>query len=393
MITQTIRGSTLRDAMRLTREQLGEGAIVLDTREVQGDSNDGESHFEVTAAAEEPDDSAADRWAEAEEEEEAGQAPNDGDEASDASVESLWQAVVALRDQGTTATRQGAHIEEALGRIQEELREVVRELGRWRHITPEADPEARGLIANGVEPAIAAALLERARARTAPRRGLAVARPPDLASELVASLRVVPPLWAREGRMVAALTGPTGAGKTRTIVKLAAMSSFVHNRRVGIISTDVHRIGGYESLRAYCEVLRIPVRKARNPKALHHALQVYATRDLVLVDTPGCSPWNAEAIDALDESLDVSGLERHLVLPATMSAEDARVTARRFGSGGLASVMVTKVDEARGPGAVLSAPWGTGMALSHVCNGQTVPEACSAADADRIGREILGHAP
>ena len=76
----------------------------------------------------------------------------------------------------------------------------------------------RGLVTSGVEPSIATAIVQRARARVAPDEGLAVAKAPDLLSELIHALPTAPPLWApampgRHGSSpmaLHALLGPTG---------------------------------------------------------------------------------------------------------------------------------------------------------------------------------------
>jgi flagellar biosynthesis protein FlhF len=72
-----------------------------------------------------------------------------------------------------------------------------------------------------------------------------------------------------------------------------------------------------------------------------------------------------------------------------MRAEDVALVSRRFGAVGLSSIIVTKLDEARGPGALLSATWGSGAKLSHICDGQEVPEGCHAAEAKQWVTQIM----
>ncbi len=234
--------------------------------------------------------------------------------------------------------------------------------------------------------------------RAAPAVGLSVARPPDLTGELMACLPVAPPIFraraagAVEPR-VAALVGPTGAGKTRTLVKLAALATFAHDRRVAIVTTDVHRIGGVEPLQAFCRILRIPLRQASGGEELQRALRTAgAGKDLVLVDTPGCGPWDEDGLAYLSEVLSGSRIERHLVVSAASRSDDVRALARRFGGDGLDSVIATKLDEARGPGALLSATWGSGSRLSHACDGQEVPDTCHVVDAQEWAERIVARA-
>ena len=186
-----------------------------------------------------------------------------------------------------------------------------------------------------------------------------------------------------------ALLGPTGAGKTRTLVKLATSAAFGHDRRVAIVTIDVHRIGGVETLRAFSGILGIPMRKAANRRELIGTLRELGQCDVVLIDTPGCSHWDDGTLARTADTLNVPGIERHLVLPATMRAEEVALVSRRFGAVGLSSIIVTKLDEARGPGALLSATWGSGAKLSHICDGQDVPEGCHAAEAKQWVSQIM----
>jgi flagellar biosynthesis protein FlhF len=114
--------------------------------------------------------------------------------------------------------------------------------------------------------------------------------------------------------------------------------------------------------------------------------------DLVFIDTPGCSQWDDHTLARTADTLNIPGVERHLVIPAAMRAEDVALVSRRFGTAGLSSIIVTKLDEARGPGALLSAAWGSGAKLSHICDGQDVPESCRAAEAEQWINQIMMNA-
>ena len=416
MIIRTFEADTLRGAMRLVQEALGDDAIILRTRRIDGPGGEAASRWEVTVRAIRVADYDLD---------------SEGDLAD--TLEEL-PAVEALEEAKTIVTlprpqlRDVSHrptemdilkrdlerlneqaaswvgLEHRLDKALETLHTEVVQLGRHLQTASgdgrNRDPLMRGLVTSGVEPAIATAIVERARARVAPDEGLAVAQAPDVLSELINALPTSPPLWApampgRHGSSptaLHALLGPTGAGKTRTLVKLATSAAFGHDRRVAIVTIDVHRIGGIETLRAFSQILGIPMRKAANRRELVGTLRELGQCDVVLIDTPGCSHWDDGSLARTADTLNVPGLERHLVVPATMRAEEVALVSRRFGAVGLSSIIVTKLDEARGPGALLSATWGSGAKLSHICNGQDVPDGCHAAEARQWVNEIMTNA-
>jgi flagellar biosynthesis protein FlhF len=254
------------------------------------------------------------------------------------------------------------------------------------------DPEVRKLMSRGVDPAIARAIAYRARGRVAPGSGLTVAKSPDLEQEVALAIPTAAPLWAREDRVVAALVGPAGAGKTATLAKLAWNAIREGGKRVGVVATDGHRAGRADALRQIAERLRIPLHLARSRHELSASLAQLGDRDVVLVDTPGHCPWNDQALFALDALLSDIHVERHLVVPATWRSTELAELIRRYVRFGLASLILTKADEARDASAVLAATWESRIPLSSLCSGQRVPDDISAANSRELARRLLLYA-
>jgi flagellar biosynthesis GTPase FlhF len=424
MITRTFEATTLKEAMFKVRNELGTEATVIGTRQIR-EPRTGRTarhlvtaRMEVTDITDEPDvdEPSAGSFLEPPSSDEFTQPipfptpepmveehvviPN----PTEAMIQDLQTELVAIR-QGfsglETKSDSWKELENILDKSMKELRE---ELATLSHLVShekrschESDPLLRQLLNAGVERDIAHTLVGRARKRVAPDQGLAIAKVPNVPLEIAAATATTMPLWnapntpndsTLPGR-ITALLGPTGHGKTRTAVKLAANASFGHNKRVAIVTTDVRRIGGYETLKAFCQILGIPMRKARDKYELESTLQQLADRDLVIVDTPGYSPWDDSGLQHLQATLDLPGVEQHLVLAAETNSSQAELLARRFGPVGLHSLLVTKVDETRGLGAVLSANWGSGVHLSHICDGQDVPDALHSVDIDDLAARIL----
>lgn len=365
MKTRTFIAPSLREAAAMVEEAMGSAAMVVDARRVPGPDGQGVLHELIVALADTEDQTDTSE----------GSGPGGAD----------GQPAEPAASCATVYLPAGWAV--ALGEVQDRLRKMDQDLALWRQCTPDRDPQVRALIAAGVEPSIAVALVERARRQALPRGDLGLASPPDLARELAEALPVCSPLWDAQGRRIAALVGPTGTGKSRTVAKLAGLACFVHNRSVAVLTTDTHRIGGTEPLRTLCKEMGIPVRRAQTPVDVRRHLKTFAHRDLVLIDTPGCSPWDQDGLSYLDQML--TGLERHLVVPAIRDAESVRQLSHAFGGSRVRSVIITKLDEARGPGAALSAAWGSGAPVSHLCEGTHIPDDCKAAAGGHLHAGIL----
>jgi flagellar biosynthesis protein FlhF len=60
-------------------------------------------------------------------------------------------------------------------------------------------------------------------------------------------------------KRIRALVGPTGAGKTTTLAKMAAETAFEKKCATAIITTDTHRIAATEQIRIYAKIMDIPI--------------------------------------------------------------------------------------------------------------------------------------
>ncbi len=173
---------------------------------------------------------------------------------------------------------------------------------------------ARLLVLGGLAPPLAEAVA--ARFETA-RAGGADARA-ALAASVGAELLAAPPPPAAR---VTALVGPTGAGKTTTIAKLAAARRRAGEERVGLVMADTYRIGAGEQLGTYARLLGLPMRIARDGGELRDALREFADCDRVYVDTTGLS---ADAAVASDVTALLAAAAEPFAVTAVVSAGDRR---------------------------------------------------------------------
>lgn len=199
---------------------------------------------------------------------------------------------------------------------------------------------------------------------------------------LLAHIPVVPREELPDSGVIA-LVGPTGAGKTTAIARLAARHTLAHGRgSLALISADNVRVGARDQLRAYGQILGAPVYVAGDTPELQAAIVSLARTRLVLIDTAGVGhrdPQFAEQTACLkDKSL---GLRTFLTLPANAQPEALGDIIRAYAAVAPEACVLTKIDEAASLGGAMSALIAANLPLAWLCNGQRVPEDMHAAAA------------
>ena len=173
---------------------------------------------------------------------------------------------------------------------------------------------------------------------------------------------------------VYALIGPTGVGKTTTTAKLAARAVVRYGAdKVALLTTDSYRIGAYEQLKIYGKILGVAAHAVKDADDLRLTLSALRHKHLVLIDTVGMGQRD-ERVGDQNKMLDATGVERLLLLNATSGGDTLEEVVRMYHSKKVIGCVVTKLDEAANPGAVLDVAVRHRLALHYMANGQRVPE-------------------
>lgn len=187
------------------------------------------------------------------------------------------------------------------------------------------------------------------------------------------------PLRAPAGKnlgrpLIVALVGPTGAGKTTTLAKLAVNPVAFGGWKVGLMSIDTFRTAALEQLESYAQVAGLPFEVVYSKDEVPDALERLSDCDVVLVDTPGRSPRHHEHNRMWMELLGAIGPDEiHLLVPAPMRLDCALATLDAYDRLGVTHLLLTKLDEVTDDAGVADAAIEMRLPARWITDGQEIP--------------------
>jgi flagellar biosynthesis protein FlhF len=238
----------------------------------------------------------------------------------------------------------------------------------------------RTLLGAGFSAGLSRAMLERLPTGQSYAQGMAYVR-----SELMRVLPVNEDEDALLGQGgVYALMGPTGVGKTTTTAKLAARCVMRFGAdKIALVTTDSYRIGAYEQLRIYGQLLDVPVFAVKDGADLQLVLKDLRAKHMVLIDTVGMSQRDRAVAGQIamlcgSASGEQRPVKRLLLLNAASHGDTLNEVVHAYRNGGgpneLAGCIFTKVDEATHTGALIDTVIRHRLPVHYVSSGQKVPE-------------------
>jgi len=172
------------------------------------------------------------------------------------------------------------------------------------------------------------------------------------------------------------LVGPTGAGKTTTIGKIAARFVLAHGAdSVALLTLDNYRVAAHDQLRTFARILGVEMKVVTQGGDLAKAYQEVSHRKLVLIDSAGLSSQDPHFPQQLSMLKQVGkGLKKLLVLPLTSQARCLQENYEHFRPAGLDGCIFTKLDECFSLGAAMSVAALTRLPVTLVTNGPHIPD-------------------
>lgn len=342
----------MRQALRMVREALGEDAVILSNKSVDGG-------VELTAAVDLVEDLAGDTV----------------DQRIPAGQGTAGRKGTGTGGEGRARPPKEDPLEDMRREMQNLRRWMQAELSNmsWYDLGQRA-PHSQELLGRlmglGINAELARRLCERV--RDIEDIGQAWHKALYL---LAGELRIPDGDMLDQGGIVA-LVGPTGVGKTTTIAKMAARFALRHGHRsVALITTDSYRIGARDQLQTYARILNVPVRTATSPEEMDAALNVLGDRRLILIDTAGMAAAHERIADQRETLLAAGrGLTTLLTLSATTEPAAIQRALRLFAEFRPHACVLTKLDEAASLGGLLAALVQADLPTAFVTDGQRVPE-------------------
>lgn len=206
--------------------------------------------------------------------------------------------------------------------------------------------------------------------------------------KIMASIEVLAPRF--DQKRIWSFIGPTGVGKTTTMVKLAAQWSLSVTPKIVLITIDTYRIGAIEQLFTYANILKLPIEVAHRPEDLKKIIKKWEDRNIFLIDTPGRSPNQTEHIEELREFLTVyPNIENQLVLSATTKDQDLGRIIQKFSLLPIKSYIFTKIDETDQFIPIFNQLFLHRRPVTYLTNGQRVPEDIEIATKGKVANLVL----
>ncbi|WP_078547100.1 flagellar biosynthesis protein FlhF [Litchfieldia alkalitelluris] len=187
------------------------------------------------------------------------------------------------------------------------------------------------------------------------------------------------------------VVGPTGVGKTTTLAKMAAEAILKDKKKVAFITTDTYRIAAIEQLKTYAKILDVPIEVSYNIEDFRKAKEKFEDFDLVFIDTAGRNFRKQQYVNDLKQIIDFNDdVERYLVLGVTSKYIDMMNIYHQFSIIKISKVIFSKVDETGNHGQMVNFMLKNNIGAAYITTGQNVPDDISEATPEMIINILFG---
>lgn len=184
--------------------------------------------------------------------------------------------------------------------------------------------------------------------------------------------------------------GATGVGKTSTLVKLAAHLSLMRKKSFRFISIDRYKVGGETQLEKLAGYMNTQFHSI-NKQEEFYSLLADNYHHFTFIDTAGKGPKDTIAIQELSHWITMIGhaIDIHLVVSATTKVTDLEYICESYQLINYNHILVTKLDETKTYGSIISLSYKYQKPFSFVTDGQEIPQDFEIADTRQLIKEAL----
>ncbi len=363
-------GETPTIALQKAQKECGPDAVVISTKKISNKGKNSENMYEITVALE---------------------------EEYDKSVETPSKKVIQTSSSDGSYSAQFYDFKEQIETMQRSLAEVQRTLWEPKSqlydltIPPEFSTIYNLFEDNEFDPEMTYSIMK----KTIEQLPVTMKSNPKkienffkLILRRIIAIKHEVPIRIHQ-RKIMMFVGPTGVGKTTTISKLAARYAYKLgvNYKVGIITLDSFRVGAVEQLRAYTNIMRLPLEVVKKPEELSEAILRLKDCNYILIDTAGGSQYDMDKIELINqyqENAKDIPIEKMLVLPANVKTTDLYEIYNSYSTLHIHNLIFTKLDETISYGNLISFAHKTKKSICYLSVGQNVPDDLHVASSDYI---------
>lgn len=185
--------------------------------------------------------------------------------------------------------------------------------------------------------------------------------------------------------------GPTGAGKSTTVCKLAAQKK-IDKHSIALVTLDNQKIGGYEQMAIFASALKEDAHLMRTNEDWENLQSQVQDKDYIFIDTPGINVFNTPQVTALKKRLEAIGLHNatvHLVLPSSLNPLEMAAMPAALAALHPSTILFTKFDETTYLGGLTNVAITSGLKICYVTDGTAVPDDIVELDASMLAEKLM----
>ncbi len=362
----------MQEALKLIKKEFGDDAIILSSRSIEDkDHPEWKNPIEVTAAIDKKE------------------------EQEKPIFNNLVQKAIQQKPEPTSVSNaQFNTLQKDISFINDRIELILNHIKyeNLPHIPKTLQNISKSLMNNGVSASIANNIIEEIFMNL---RGEDLMEE-DLVEQKVGSklknyIQITGPIKFNQGvPTIVLVAGPTGAGKTTTIAKLAALYKYTYSKKVALVSVDSYRIAAMEQLKAFADIAKIHFESAYSNNDLIEKINKLQRFDLILIDTAGLNTRNMKQMVSLKETIRIARADEiHLILSLTTRLNDLRETVKNFSMIPYHGIIITKLDETSGFGDIINLSSEIDKPYSYISYGQNIPEDLSLANRNELAQIII----